>query len=208
MIEFPESTRVHRRIPKEAFYQNMELSSALKEKFVSDVDRVFVENSLSAESLRLTKDSEIKEILLIMVALKKKDYDSKILEAIARQIPYRIVFLIAFEGEAQLALYQRKLYKTPWNKEENLTLTAEGFSLNEIWDGFVEKIALQESAVPEKSELTTEEKLALQARIEKLEKLVQKAEAAAWKEQQPKKRFTLYTQLNEYKRELEDLKRG
>ena len=107
-----------------------------------------------------------------------------------------------------MALYQRKLYKTPWNKEENLTLTAEGFSLNEIWDGFVEKIALQESAVPEKSELTTEEKLALQARIEKLEKLVQKAEAAAWKEQQPKKRFTLYTQLNEYKRELEDLKRG
>lgn len=62
------------------------------------------------------------------------------MEAIARQIPYRIVFLIVFEGEGQFALYQRKLYRTPWNEEKNLTLTAEGFSLNEIWDGFIERI--------------------------------------------------------------------
>lgn len=33
-------------------------------------------------------------------------------------------------------------------------------------------------------------------------------EAAAWKEQQPKKRFALYTQLREYKTQLEELKHG
>lgn len=45
-------------------------------------------------------------------------------------------------------------------------------------------------------------------KIMKLDQQVAKTEAAAWKETQPKKRFDLYTRLQKYKQELEDLKRG
>ena len=51
---FPSATRVHRRMPKEAFYKRLTLTTALKEKFVSDVDRIFIENSLTMDNLRLT----------------------------------------------------------------------------------------------------------------------------------------------------------
>lgn len=72
MIDFPKSTLVHRRMPKEAFYKRLPLTPVLKEKFVSDVDRMFVENSLTRENLNLTADSEIQEILLLSVSLKKR----------------------------------------------------------------------------------------------------------------------------------------
>ena len=49
-------------------------------------------------------------------------------------------------------------------------------------------------------------RLALQERIVKSEKQIQKTEAAAWKEQQPKKRFALYQKLTEDKKKMEDLK--
>ena len=56
--------------------------------------------------------------------------------------------------------------------------------------------------------MTIDERLALQEKIVKLEKQIEKTEAAAWKETQPKKRFDLYSRLQKYKQELEELKRG
>jgi hypothetical protein len=208
MIDFPEATRVHRRMPKEAFYKRLTLTTVLKEKFVSDVDRIFVENSLTMENLRLGKESDIKEILLLTITLKKKEFDGKVVEAIARQNPHKLVFLLIYEGERQLALYHGKLYRSPWMPESETNLTARGFSLEEIWNGFIEQIALYEERVAAVDGLTIDQRLARQEKIAKLEKQIQKTEAAAWKETQPKKRFDLYSRLQKYRQELEDLKRG
>ena len=206
MIDFPVATAVHRRMPKEAFYKHLPLTQPLKDKFVSDVDRIFVENSLTKENLNLTADSEIKEILLLSISLKRQEFDAKIVEAIARQNPHKLVFHLTFEDSAQLALYHSKLYRTAWMPSAELSLAAKGYSLSEIWDGLVEQIALYEERA-EAAGRSIDERLAIQERIVKLEKLIAKTEAAAWKEQQPKKRFELYSKLQKYKNELEKLKR-
>lgn len=208
MIDFPEATRVHRRMPKEAFYKRLPLTTAMKDKFVSDVDRIIVENSLTAENLNLSQESEVKEILLLSISLKKQEFDGKVVEAIARQNQHNLVFLLSFENMRQLALYHGKLYRSAWVPETDLSLTAKGFSLEEIWNGFVEQIALYEERAESAEGMTIEERLALQEKIVKLEKLIQKTEAAAWKETQPKKRFELYTKLQKYKNELEELTHG
>ena len=143
MIDFPRATIVGRRIPKEAFYRNLQLTAALKENFVSDVERITVENSLTQGNLNLTADTEIKEILLLSIALKKETFDGKIIEAIARQNPHKLVFLLFYDNERQLALlHHGKLYRTPWIPADNISLTLRGQSLNAIWEGFVEHIAL------------------------------------------------------------------
>lgn len=208
MIDFPEATRVHRRMPKEAFYKRLPLTTAMKEKFVSDVDRIFVENSLTAENLNLSQESEVKEILLLSISLKKQEFDGKVVEAIARQNPHNLVFLLSYEEMRQLALYHGKLYRSSWVPKTELTLKAKGFSLEEIWNGFIEQIALYEERTESAGNMTIDERLALQERIVKLEKQIEKTEAAAWKETQPKKRFDLYSRLQKYKQELEDLKHG
>lgn len=207
MIDFPAATAVHRRMPKEAFYKHLPLTKPLKEKFVSDVDHIFVENSLTKENLNLTADSEIKEILLLSISLKKQEFDAKIIEAIAKQNPHKLVFLLTFGGSSQLALYHSKLYRTPWMPSEELSLSVSGYSLGEIWDKLIEQIALYEERA-EAAGRSIEERLALQERIVKLEKLIAKTEAAAWKEPQPKKRFELYSKLQTYRRELEGSKGG
>lgn len=208
MIDFPEATRVHRRIPKEAFYRWMTLSADLKEKFVSDVDRIFVENSLTMENLRLGRESDVKEILLVSISLKKKEFDGKVAEAIARQNPHKLVFLLMYDSERQLALFHGRLYRSAWMPESETSLAAKGFSLEEIWEGFIVQIALCGERAETNGSLTIDQRLALQEKVWKLEKLIQKTEASAWKETQPKKRFGLYQKVQEYKRELEDLRDG
>ena len=208
MIDFPEVTRIHRRMPKEAFYKRLQLNKAVKDKFVSDVDRIFVENSLTMENLHLTQDSEVKEILLLSISLKKQEFDGKVVEAIAKQNSHKIVFLLIYEDTRQLALFHNKLYRTQWVHQENLELKASGISLDEIWNNFIEQIALYEERVEAADGLTIDQRLQLQEKFVKLEKQIAKTEAAAWKETQPKKRFDLYTRLQQYKQELEELKRG
>ena len=208
MIDFPEATRIHKRIPKEAFYKRLPLTPSLKEKFVSDADRIFIEHSLTMDNLRLTKESDVKEILLLSISLKKKGIDGKVIEAIARQNPHNLVFLLMYENERQLALYHGNLYRSPWVPETELTLSARGFSLEEIWNGFIEQIALYEEETKPPENMTIDERLALKDQINKLEERIAKTTAAAWKETQPKKRFDLYTKAQKYEQELEELKHG
>lgn len=208
MIDFPASTIVRRRLPKEAFYKRLPLTAALKQKFVSDVDRITVENSLTKGNLNLAKDSEIKEIMLLSISLKKQDFDGKIVEAIARQNPHKLIFLLVYDAERQLAVYHSKLYRTKWMKENNLSLTLAGNTLDEIWDDLVRQIAVSSEAVLKQEGQTIDEQLKTQDEINRLNTLIKKTEAAAWKEQQPKKKFELYTRLQEYKKQLEEIANG
>ncbi len=205
MIDFPAATVVHRRMPKEAFYKRLPLTKVLKEKFISDVDKIFVENSLTRDNLNLTEESEIKEILLLCISLKKQDFDAKIIEAIAKQNPHKLIFLLIYEDSRQLAIWHGKLYRTEWVSPFDIELKAEGFSLDEIWDSFIEQIAIGKEQAKAAGELSIDERLAIQEQITKLEKQIQKTETAAWKEQQPKKRFELYQRLQGYRKDLEGL---
>ncbi len=208
MIDFPSVTAVHMRMPKEAFYKHMTLNKVQKDKFVSDVDRIFMENKLTVDNLHLKADCEIKEILLLSIVLKKQELDGRVVEAIAKQNAHNLVFLLIYENKRQLAIYYERLYRTEWMNDEELTLRLKGYSLDEIWNSFIEQIALYNEQVKSPDSLSIDERLEIQAKIKALEKLIAKTETAAWKEQQPKKQFALYTQLKEYERELEKLKNG
>ena len=208
MIEFPAATAVHRRLPKEAFYKHLPLTKILKEKFVSDVDRIVVENSFTKENLNLASDAEIKEIMLLSISLKNQEFDGKVIEAIARQNPHKLVFLLSFENQQQLAVYHNKLYRTLWMDHDEIALKLQGYSLDEIWDSFIEQIALYKERAEQTDDLSIEDRLAIQDQILKLETQINKTENAMWKEQQPKKKFELHTRLREYQKKLEDLKHG
>lgn len=208
MIDFPGNTLVKRRLPKEAFYKHLPLSAALKSKFVSDVDCIILESSLTRKNLNLARDSEIKEIMLLSITLKKQNFDGKIVEAIARQNPHKLIFLLIYGDEFQLAVYQGRLYRTDWMKEKDLSLTLSGNTLDEIWDNLVRQTAISSKTVLSRKDQTIHEQLKMQDEIDRLHMVIQKTEKAAWKEQQPKKRFELYTKLQEYKKQLEEITHG
>lgn len=207
MIDFPESTKTNRRIPKEAFYKHLSLSTALKSKFVSDISRIVAENSLTKENLNLVKDSEIKEILLISIELKKQDYDQRIIESISKGNPHKLVFLISYEDQRQLAVYYQKLYLTEWMPKNKVELHLFGDSLDNIWSGLVRQVAIGPD-VQSSSNLSLDDQLGRLDEIKLLQQQIQKLEKAAWGETQPKKKFALYQDLKKHKEQLEVLKRG
>ena len=200
MVQFPDGTAIHRKMSKEAFYRHLPLKSAVKDKFVSDIESIYVENSLSNESLNLETESEIHEILLLRLNLKKPECDVKIMEAIARQNPHKLVFLLVYHNQQQLAIYYKKLYRTPW--EDDVTLTAQGFTLDEIWNRLIVQIALRDERGTPLDTMSIDERLSRQEKILKLDKQITRIEAAAWREKQSKKRFELYQTIQRRRTEL------
>lgn len=208
MIDLPSSTLVHRKIPKKAFYEHLPLSSALKNKFVSDIDTITVENSLTERNLHLTEDSKVKEIMLLLIVLKKKNFDEKIIGAIAKQNPHKLIFLLECDDKYQFAVYYGKLYRTDWMKKENVNLLLSGNNLEEIWQNMIRQIAITSKSVLKDKDKPIRELLKKQDEINSLKIKTQKTEAAIRKEPQPKKKFEKHQKLQKYKKELQELTNG
>ena len=175
---------------------------------MSDVDRIVVENSLTKSNLNLVKEAEIKEVMLLSITLKKQDFDGKIVEAIARQNPHKLIFLLCYEDNRQLAVYHGKLYRTDWVPEDKVRLSLSGDNLDAIWDDLLQQVAVHSEAALGQKGKTIDDQLKMQDEIDRLNKLIKKTETAVWKEQQPKKRFELYTRMQEYRKQLEEITNG
>ena len=207
MIAFPSTAHVGKTMPKDAFYRQLNLSPELKEKFVSDVRRITMEYVLTAESINVDKSDELAEILVLTIQLKKQEFDNRIVETIARQNKHKLVFLLTYEDQQQLALYSSKLYKTPWMPAEEMKLEARGQNIPAIWEGFVEQIALTEEK-PAAAPMSIEERLRRQEQIAKLRKDMDKLEAKTRKEIQPTKKSELYQQVQALRKQLEEIENG
>lgn len=202
MLTFPSKATVGRIMPKEVFYKRLTLSSELREKFVTDVKRIVLEYKLAPDTLNVKKDGEISEILVLSIDQKNQDMDYRLVEAIARQNAHKLLFLLKFQDQGQLALYYSKLYKTGWMPLSDHKLDARGLNLDKIWEGFIEQIALHKDVVSACESLSVSEKLKKQDTILKLKKEIAKLERLSRNEKQPKKRFELFTHLQCLKKDL------
>ncbi len=203
MLSFPTRAYVGRIMPKEAFYKNLTLSREVREKFVSDIKRIVLEYKLAPDTINVEPGNDVEEILCLVIELKKSNLDYRIVENIARQNPHQLLFLIKYADQGQLALYFHKLCKTEWLPLEELRLDTGGFTMDKIWKGFVEQIALGNAKGDiQNIELPIEERLKKQEIILRLQKEIDRLERLSRNEKQPKKRFELYTQLQGLKRQL------
>ncbi|MFL0507235.1 DUF4391 domain-containing protein [Ureibacillus sp. 179-F W5.1 NHS] len=205
MLDFPSKAAVGRIMPKEAFYKRLVLSSDFRNKFVSDIKRITMEYKLSPDTLNVGNAGEISEILVLSIELKKKEVDYRIIENIAKQNAHKLLFLLKYGDEGQLALYYNKLYKTNWTLFSEINLVTNGLNIGDIWEGYIDQIAIQEG-ITKNEDLSVDEKLLKQEVILNLQKEIDKLEKRSRKEKQPKKRFELFTQLQIMKKKLDEEK--
>jgi len=205
MLTFTGQAAVGRIMPKEAFYKNLTLSNQIRASFVTDIKRIVMEYKLSPDTINVAQGTAVSEILILALELKKAAMDYRIIENIARQNAHKLIFLIKYEGQGQLALYYSKLYKTDWMPLDDINLEVKGFDLDRVWDGFIEQIAFQNTGpIMQHTELSIDERLNKQDRINRLQKEIEKLERLSRSEIQPKKKFELYTRLQGLKKHLDE----
>ena len=216
-IELPKSTEFNKKIPKQKFYENLEISPALKKIFIEQVDKILWSYKIASSSTNLVDGSLVKEIEVFEVFLKSPNLDDELLRHIDRAVPYHIVFILEYQGRYKACISYKEAatsgnrafkvnsyYYTDWLDNQNLPLKLEGLNLDAAYENFVRQIAgktLQKVA----SDESLKDSVARSEQKELLQKQILALESKIRKEKQLNKQIQINNELKKLKRDLEEL---
>ena len=101
MIGLPKTTEFNKRIPKQKFYENMDISPALKTVFVEQVKIIYWRNKIASSTTNLAAGNDVTELEVFEIRLNSPVIDDILLRQIDREIPYHILFLLEYQGKYQ-----------------------------------------------------------------------------------------------------------
>lgn len=216
MFGFPKTTDFGKKIPKSKFYENMDISPALKKAFVERVKGIYWQNKLSVNTLNLAVGKNVQEIEIIKICLSSEEVPEDILRLMDKQIPYHILFFIEYGDKYQLWIGYKEsaegknafrvdgYYHTIWLAEEEIDLQISGLDMDGLYEGFVRQIAGERLAGNVKGERLSESIERDNHKI-KLQKAIKTLQQRLCKEKQLNKQMALNKELKAMKRELESL---
>ena len=199
MLGLPKSTEMNKQLPKKAIYAKFQMNTAVKDKIDADISRITIVDEISPSRIKIPAGEEVGSFFVLLVALKKKNFDEKTIAALSKLIPQNILFVLEFEGQSKLAVYRTKLLQTDWKPTESCTLELRGLTLDKVWENAIRSLELGVW----NEELSLDENLAIHERQEKLEKEIAKLEKQARAEKQPKKKFELVQQIRQLEKEVQ-----
>lgn len=202
MLGLPRSTEVNRRVAKEKLYQNTTLTTQVRDMIKDQIESVFWRNKLADSTVGISARGEIKEIQVFEVQLRGRELDKRILPAIAKAIPYKILFLLIFGDEAQAWIEASgTFYNTNWQPLEGFTIKFEGLNLDAVYSNLARQIA--GGRLGENGDIV--EAVDRDKQRQKLERDIAALEKKLMREKQFNKQIVLNGELKRLKKEMEEL---
>lgn len=201
MLGLPRSTEVNRRVAKEKLYANAALTASARDMIKDQIESVVWRNKLADSTAGVAAGETVKEIQVFEVALRQKALDRRVLPAIAKAIPYKILFILTYGGEAQAWMEAAgTFYNTDWFTLEGFTLKFEGLNLDAVY----ENLARQISGGRLDAEGDIAEAVERDKRRQRLEREIAALEKKVLREKQFNKQVELNSELKRMKSELEE----
>ena len=217
MIGLPKTTEFNKRIPKQKFYENMDISPALKKIFVEQVRIIYWKNKIAASTTNLAAGTDVTELEVFEVRLSSPVLDDSLLRQIDKEIPYHILFLLEYQGKYQAWIGYKEAaasgnkafkvngyYHTEWLAEDELPLKLEGLNVDAVYENFVRQIAGDKLKTEAAGE-SLKESVARDEQKQALQKQITTLQAKIRKEKQLNKQMQMNNELKKLKKELEVL---
>jgi hypothetical protein len=107
-FDYPKGSAFGRVVPKTKIYGYAGANTALKERFVREVDQVVWRFKLAPETLNLGATKAVSEIQVFGISLKTGKLDEAILRAIDKAIPFPLIFELTWRGKRKaVAAFKR-----------------------------------------------------------------------------------------------------
>lgn len=100
LYRWPEAARFGRVVPKAKFYEQGTVPTAVREKFVAEVQRITWSYKLAEKTINLPGTSVVPEIQVFQIDAKGTDVSESVLAAIDKAVKTPIIFEIITQGDA------------------------------------------------------------------------------------------------------------
>lgn len=199
MFGLPVATTINQPLSKKAVYEKFNLKASERERFDSDISRLTLVARISTATVpALTDGNEIKGIYVLLVVLKRKEYDSKNILLLQKLIPQNIVFALQHEDKTQLCIFHTRLQQSAWMPTEETAIPLQGLNLDDVWNHIVASIGNLDAS----SEETIEQQIITREQKEKLLRQIEVLEKKCRLEKQTHKKYELHQELVKLKQTL------
>lgn len=214
MIGLPKTTEFNKRIPKQKFYENIDISPALKKVFTEQVKIIYWKNKIAASTTNLAEGKTVTELEVFEVRLNSPVSEESLLRRIDESIPYHILFLLEYQGKYQAWIGYKEAaagkksfkvngyYHTDWLAEEELPLKLEGLSIDKVYENFVRQIAGGKLQA-ENTEESLKDSVARDKQRQTLKKQIDALKVKIKKEKQLNKQMQMNAELKKLRKELD-----
>ena len=200
MLGLPKGTEMCRQLPKKNIYANYQLNTVAKEKIDADISKITIVNEITPNNVNISAGNEVKSFFVLYVALKRKDFDKKIVETLSKLIPQNILFVLEYVEESKLAVFHKKVMLTEWKPTDEQSIELKGLNFDKVW----ENIVISVSGIEIENGNSLDEQIEINEKRLKMKKEIAKLEKLARAEKQPKKKFEYVQKINQLKQVMEE----
>ncbi|MGM9890251.1 MAG: DUF4391 domain-containing protein [Floccifex porci] len=217
MLGLPKTTEFNKRIPKQKFYENMDISPTLKKIFVEQVKIIYWRNKIAASTTNLAPGNNVTELEVFEVRLNNPVLDENLLKQIDKEISYHILFLLEYQGKYQAWIGYKEAtisgnnafkvngyYHTEWLPVDELPLKLEGLNVDAVYENFVRQIAGNKLNTQNDCE-SLKESVERDEQKQALQKQIATLQAKVRKEKQLNKQMQMNNELKKLKKKLEEM---
>lgn len=200
MYALPNSTLLSKQIPKKAIFEKFALPTAQRQRIDADIARIDIIARLAQDTLpAIAGGKEVKDIYVLSVSLKTKDYHPDSIKLLARLIPQHMLFVLCYQQQAQLAIIHERLHTSGWNVKDELRIPLSGLNFDALWEHLVVTIG----DISLNTEQTLDERIQNKQEQERILKEIEQLERKIDKEKSLSKQMQLRSQINQRKKYLE-----
>ena len=200
MYALPNSTLLSKQIPKKAIFEKFALPTAQRQRIDADIARIDIIARLAQDTLpAIAAGKEVKDIYVLSVSLKTKDYHPDSIKLLARLIPQRMLFVLCYQQQAQLAIIHEELHTSGWDVRDELRIPLSGLNFDALWEHLVVTIG----DISLNTEQTLDEQIQNKQEKERILKEIEQLERRIDKEKSLAKQMQLRSQINQRKKYLE-----
>ena len=216
-MNLPKSTEFRKRIPKEKFYENLDISPTLKESFVNQIKTIYWSNKISEDTVNIKAGEHVNEIQVFRINLKQQSIDEKVLLQIDRQIPYHIIFVLKYGDLCQTVIGYKEesaannnafkvsgFYYSDWMAEAELPIEIKGLDLDSVYENVLRTVAGDRLNIDKSEDIADSVKR--DEEIQKLEGKIDKLKQKRRKTKQLNKQVKMSDEIRELEKQLESLK--
>ena len=214
MLNLPSTTAFGRRIPKQKFYDNIDVSPEVKRLFIDQIRLITWAHKLSAQTMNLADGQAVQEIEVFHIKLLGDTLDPRVTEQMDKQIPYHILFVLERpDGMVQLVIRYKeaaqagenafrlqKSYATDWQNINELSLPVNALDMDSLNESIVRYVAGDAlTAAPDENLKTAIEQTQAQ---ENLRRQLEQLKSHMKKEKQLSRQMELRRQIKQLEKQL------
>ena len=109
LYKFPKAAAFGKMIAKSKIYENIKVSTKIKDLFVEGIEKIIWSYKLSSETINIPASVDVQEIQILTVSLRTEKLSHDVLHMIDKAIPSPILFELQYGDKTKYAAcYKRR----------------------------------------------------------------------------------------------------